>query len=73
MFVEDKTISFFFQGLASDDEMCDMYMMYWVQGTQWNGDCSKKKKICKEFCQFRLIPHIKIYYIPDFENVWSRE
>ena len=26
----------FLQGLASDDEMCDMYMMYWVQGNTSN-------------------------------------
>ena len=32
-----------------------------------------KKKKYKEFCQFRLILPIGIYYIPDFENIWSRE
>ena len=31
------------------------------------------KKNCEEFCQFTLILPIKIYYIPDFENVSSRE
>ena len=31
------------------------------------------KKKYKEFYQFRLILPIKIYYIPDFENIWSRE
>ena len=31
------------------------------------------KKKYKEFCQIRLILPIKIYYITDFENFWSRE
>ena len=30
------------------------------------------KKMYKEVCQFRLNLLIKISYIPDFENVWSR-
>ena len=39
----------------------------YVFTSQWNGDCSIKKKY-KEFCQFRLILPIKIYYILDFEK-----
>ena len=31
------------------------------------------KKKLKEFCQFRLILPKKRYFIPDFENIWSRE
>ena len=31
------------------------------------------KKMFKEFCQFRLNLPIKISYISDFEDVWSRD
>ena len=41
--------------------------------THLAGDGSFRKNKFKEFCQFRLNLLIKISYIPDLKNFWSRD